>query len=258
MLVVCVGMRRAASTSQYLITREIICGPLAGKDYGYCEDERRLRGALELAGESDSIIKTHKYFSFFNDEELAGRHAKFLGTYRDIREVTVSLMNANNCTFDKVIRDGWLEKEMEKYYRIAGLKSVLMQDYRVFTVPDLRPAITQIAEFLDVGLDDRQTDRIWEKCRVENLKKEVQEYAGTFRYRTIHLLNRVFTRLNPTKKMSNGLITNRNKKNDLHHNHFAPVQSDWRTQLTDGEKSLLKRITSEWLITAGIEKNADW
>lgn len=258
MIAVCMGMRRAASTSQYLVTREIVCGLLAGKDYGYCEDERRLRGAFVSAGERDAIIKTHKYFSFFNDEGLAGKHAKFLGTYRDIREVAVSMMKANNCTFGKVIRDGWLEKEMENYYRIAGLKSVLMQDYRVFTAPDLRPAITRIAEFLDIGLDDRETERIWEKCRVENLKEEVQQYSKTFRYRTIDLINTVFKRLNPTTKMPNGLITNRNKKNDLHHNHFAPVRSDWRTQLTDGEKGQLKRITSEWLIATGIEKNADW
>ena len=179
MLVVCIGLSRSASTLQYNIARELICNRLGGKDLGYSKSKTYIYKILSSSKGGNAIIKTHNYCDFYKEESLVKNNVKFLCTFRDLREVAASVMQAYNANFDR-IKQKDLKREMEKFYKFKQLTPLLMQNYSEL-VTDLKKAITDIGDFLGIVLSENDIQRIYKKCNLDSQRKKIEEYNKKLR-----------------------------------------------------------------------------
>lgn len=262
MLVLCVGLNRSGSTLQYNIARGMICNKFDGNDFGYLNDKRHIYNIVSSLGDykklDHAIIKTHNYYSFYEDDSLANRSKmNFLCTFRDLRDVTLSIMRHHNLTFETVIKREVLQKEIEKYYKFKELRPLLMQNHSDL-LDNLPKAITDIAQFFKIHLSETEVLSLTKEYSLTNQKKQIKKYTSTIRCRLINSINSLFIKLNPTSRRPSGLITNVNKLTWMHYNHIAERTTNWQSQLSASEKHALKPILSDWLIDAGFEKDDSW
>ena len=102
MLIICAGLKRAASTLQYQLCREIISLDKEYIDYGYTRFERDIKKAYKNNDNNTySIIKTHYYFEVYEEYDRYG-NVKILSAFRDLRESSVSAMVAYNKSYDNM------------------------------------------------------------------------------------------------------------------------------------------------------------
>ena len=258
MFVVCVGLSRSASTLQYNIARELVCNKLGGKDFGYSKSKRYIyRIVSSYSKGGNAIIKTHRYCDFYKDELFVKGNVKFLCTFRDLREVTVSIMRAYNASFEDRMKKRDLEIEIERFHKSKQLRPLLIQNYTEL-VTDLEKAVGDIADFLEIDLSENDILRICEDYSRASQKKKIEEYNKTLKCKFVSCINNFFNKVNPTSIKPYGLVINRNKNTGLHFNHIAAAPTDWRTQLNQEQKKTLRAITSDWLIEVGIEKDDNW
>ena len=129
MLVICVGLKRAGSTLQYQLCKELLAINYSLMDYGYTSKEKDLTNSFLNRNNYDcSIIKTHNYF-----DNLKGyseeNNVLILSSYRDLRESSVSQMLAYKKTYSQLIKRGWLQDDINTFYKLKKMNNVLMQDF---------------------------------------------------------------------------------------------------------------------------------
>lgn len=256
MFLLCLGMRRAASSTQYQIARDILFLKQKGDDLGFVQESEAVHRAFQRYGrQGRAILKTHLCCDFFKEADPA--RVRFVSTFRDMRDVVLSFMRGTGYTFERMMASGFLQRELESFAQLKALHPVLMQAYPDFT-DNIPKIIRELAGFLDVGLTPEQEAGLCREHSLENQKRKIEAYSKTFKCRMIKAVNGVFLFLNPTQRARGGLLTNRDTKNDLHVNHFAKTTTDWRTQLSEKQKDALKPVLSSWLIDNGFEYDDAW
>ena len=153
MLVICIGLKRAASTLQYQLCRELLGINNSITDYGYTNSQRDIIKAFnEKNGNKYSIIKTHNYFDILKEYDNRS-DVLLLSSYRDLRESSVSQMLAYKKTYAQLIKGKWLESEMNTFYKLKSINNILIQDYTKLT-NDMENSVLEIAAFLKINVDD--------------------------------------------------------------------------------------------------------
>ncbi len=257
MLVICVGLQRAASTLQYQLCREILKLNKPIIDYGYIRFENGITNAVSKNKHNEfSIIKTHNYFEIYN--KLNNRDdVVFLTSYRDLRETSVSVMEAYDKTYEKLMKDRWLESEMNCFYKQKNLNNILFQEYNKLK-NDLNNSIQQIAYFINVNLSDKSLAKIEKRFNRNAQLKKMNTYRTSKKYKIIFFINRIFNKINPTPYLQRGLILNIDNNSSLHHNHISVNNINWQSFFSKKQKAEIKTIIGNWLVEVGYEKDSNW
>jgi len=257
MLVICVGLIRSASTLQYQLCRELLNKTDHTLiDYWYTEKVKEIEHAINNRNSVPlSIIKTHSYFDIFGSISDCDDIA-FLTSYRDLRESSMSAMEAYKMPFDEVVSSKWFETEMTNLSQLKKLDKILFQNYNQF-IHLLPTAVNDMASFLQINIEFD----INEICRNYNKNSQIEKiekHNSKFRSKIIDKVNRLFQIMNPTNRRKQGLFQNIDPKTTLHHNHINKNDLHWNTYFSRHQKDIMKDIIGDWLIEYGFEKDTSW
>ena len=257
MLVICVGLKRAASTLQYQICKELLSIDFSIMDYGFTSKEKDLKNSLININNYDcSIIKTHNYFNIIKDYSEHS-NVLILSSYRDLRESSVSQMVAYNKTYSQLINRRWLQNEISTFYKLKDIRNILMQDYSSLKT-NLRSSIIEISEYINIKLSDNQLNRILNDYTIESQQKKIDNYTKSNKYKIINLFNNISNKILPSSLLQAGTILNIDKSTSLHYNHINKKELDWQKFYTLEQKEKIKSIIGDWLIDVGYEKDKNW
>jgi hypothetical protein len=257
MLVICIGLKRAASTLQYQLCRELLGINNSITDYGYTSFQRDIIKAFnEKNGNKYSIIKTHNYFDILKEYDNRS-DVLLLSSYRDLRDSSVSQMLAYKKTYAQLIKGKWLESEMNTFYKLKSINNILIQDYTKLT-NDIENSILEIAAFLKINVDDVTLNNIIQNFSKEAQQQKIDNYNKTVKSNIVHIINKIVSSILPVSFLNRGIILNIDKSTSLHYNHINKNRINWESYYSNDQKKEIKSIIGDWLIEVGIEKDYNW
>jgi hypothetical protein len=257
MLIICAGLKRAGSTLQYQLCKEILHKNYSIIDYGYTNNHKDISRAFKNKNDHEcNVIKTHGFFNILKDYSKE-KDVYILSSYRDLRDSSLSQIFAYNKTFSQLIKSEWLQDEMNTYYKLKKIENLLMQDFDVLK-QDLKVSIFQISKYLNIKLDEGTAIKIANNFNIKSQKQKIKKYTKTKKYKYINFLNKIIKRVIPASLLQAGLILNIDKSTYLHHNHINSQKVDWQNFYSIAQKEEIKSIISDWLIELGYEKDANW
>ncbi|MGB3240568.1 MAG: sulfotransferase domain-containing protein, partial [Geitlerinemataceae cyanobacterium] len=231
MLVICCGMLRSGSTLQYQLAVAILEKTGRGSGLG---DPRNV-DCLELANANPSgmmqVLKVHKFQHLQHVEAaIDRRQAKCLYTYRDVRDVAVSLMNMRNIGFEELIfRNQEVQQSLSDFQAWTSFDDVLISRYEEM-VSDIPQEVLRIAKHLNIELSTEDAIAIAENHSLDKQKQRIQQWKQGDDF-------------NPR---------NHEAKSLLHHNHINSGRSQqWCETLTPIQIAYLESLTGTWLRDRG-------
>lgn len=220
-------MLRSGSTLQYQLAVAILEKTGRGSGLG---DPRNV-DCLELANANPSgmmqVLKVHKFKHLQNVEEAIDlRQAKCLYTYRDVRDVAVSLMNMRSIDFEELIfRNKEVQQSLGDFQAWTSLDGVLISRYEDM-VNNLPQEVLRIAKHLNVELSAEEAIAIAENYTLDKQKQRIQQWKQGEDF-------------NPSTHEAKSL---------LHHNHINSGKSQqWSETLTSIQIAYLESLTETWL-----------
>jgi hypothetical protein len=226
MLIICCGMMRSGSTLQYQLTVAIL--EKTGKGTGY--GEIRNSNCQELLEKYSStpmqVVKVHQFRHLKGVKKaIADKQAKGIYSYRDIRDVTVSLMKMRKATFERLIFETREITEcIRDFYNWTNLDEMLISRYEIM-INNLPQEVFKIAEHLNIDISQEDTQEIADNYSIERQKKRIQKWK--------------------TSKSNDNLY---DPKSLLHANHINSGQGNqWNQILTPIQVAYLESISKEWL-----------
>lgn len=244
MFVVCCGMYRAASTWQYQIAAELAEQYLDGRRIGVVNGENLNLVDYQNDRDCVRVLKCHRYHPVF--AQLANsQQAIQIYSYRDIRDVVLSLSWKLATDIAGVIEDGFLPRAIDAYYQWIKLPGTLIQTYDQIT-RDPAFAIREIAQHLGVNIDAGMVQRLVKqyskaanRARTQQLTEQLQA-SGVQLERPEHALAHDPLSL-------------------LHWNHLRDAdQEGWFSQLTIQDILRIYPVVGQWLIDAQFEADDGW
>src|SRR5262249_3726065 len=146
--VFCAGMPRSGSTWQYQVVSHLLeahCGGVRGGFLERPEDFERI--AEQTAGRVPWLtLKMHNGHPSYLAALRDGR-AVVVYSYRDLRDVTFSLMHKMRLSFEELVGQLQLVQCLNDYAFWTGQPHVLCQRYEAI-VSDSAACVTEIASFL--------------------------------------------------------------------------------------------------------------
>ncbi|MGH2412213.1 MAG: sulfotransferase domain-containing protein [Microcystaceae cyanobacterium] len=231
MLVVCCGMMRSGSTLQYQIAVSIV--EKAGKGSGLGEIRQVSCSELEKNNIKNEIqvVKVHK-FEYLKGAKEAIEQGKAVGLYsfRDIRDVTVSLMVMRKTDFDRLIfHNPEIQQCLKDFYAWTSIRGMMISQYEVI-VNNLTEEVLKIANHLKVDLS------------VEDAQAIANEYS----------IKKQRVRIKTWKERSGKNTRTHEPKTLLHYNHINSGQSQqWVNALTPLQIAYLENMAGDWLQMQG-------
>jgi len=176
MYICCAGMVRSGSTLQY----NIVCEVLEQSDHGLRLgwehfDKFHLIRQKHIA-DKYNIFKSH----FLTKEMIAAmlddEASAICYTYRDIRDVCVSIMQKEDRPFTAVYNSKTLDQAIEQFYVIkeSPLRKYI-QAYETM-LNDLRGEITRVADFFGVNLSEDATTRVADGLSIDAQQDKISRY----------------------------------------------------------------------------------
>lgn len=226
MLIICCGMMRSGSTLQYQLTVEIL--EKTGKGTGW--GEIRHGNCHEILGkDSSSLMKVVKVHQFRHlkgvKEAIADKQAKGIYSYRDIRDVTVSLMKMRKATFERLVFEtGEIKECIRDFYNWTNLDDMLISRYDTM-VNNLPQEVLKIAHHLNIDIAQKDAQEIANHYSIEKQKKRIEKWK----------INKVHGNSYDPKSL-------------LHANHINfGKQSQWNEVLTPIQVAYLESMGKDWL-----------
>jgi hypothetical protein len=248
-LVICAGMYRSGSTWQYNIASHLVEQNRRGSRRGFFRAEEFVaKGLAETPIEPDSplrVIKTHDRHDCFA-RLLRNRRAVAVYSYRDLRDVTYSLMPKLRLTFeDLLFRERVLDAAIDNDGFWRNQPHALCQEYgRITSSPDV--CIAEIANHLGIKIG---------RDEAEFLAREYSLHAN--RRRADRLQADLIEQGIDLNDPRNALINDPHTL--LHWNHVRTGRNgSWRQLATPFQKVQLARICGRWLVARGYEKDESW
>lgn len=223
-------MLRSGSTLQYQLAVSILEKTGLGTGIG---DPRHL-DCLELAKASPAtiqVLKVHKFKHLQHVEEaIAQGKAKCLYTYRDIRDVAVSLMNLRKIRFKELIfRNQEVQQSLQDFQAWTSLEGVMISRYEQM-VNNLPQEVLRIAKHLNVELSTEMAIDIAKNHTLEKQKERIRQWQSRDDF-------------NPRTHDGKSL---------LHHNHInSGTSQQWRYTLRPMQIAFLESLTETWLRERG-------
>jgi hypothetical protein len=233
MWILCGGMQRSASTLQYQIASEIV------EFYGLGE-----RVTWYPPKEHPMVFDTHNTFSYYKvfkshvystqiDQEFKNRNALGLYIFRDIRDVLSSMKEKNRCDYSDD--------------QIVTITNQLMKNYRLWTetghtyvskyedaISDLVSEIRNIANYLDVAVDEHFVTKTALQFSIQNQKIAIEACANKSGIVTVNAHNRY------------------DPHSLLHLNHISSGNvGRYKENLSAEQIWIINDLTQTWLLSNG-------
>ncbi|HEU4321796.1 MAG TPA: sulfotransferase domain-containing protein [Roseiflexaceae bacterium] len=246
MLIFCCGMYRSCSTWQYLVASEILESHGLGKRAGFLHTQQDVQNVVNRLDDTDEhlVLKLHSFDPTCAELIRAGK-AIALYSYRDIRDVAVSMAYKVSAPLAELVRNGIIEDAVQSFYRWTSLPGTLVQQYEAI-VASPAEAVYQIAKHLHIELTASQVAAIVEHNSIETNTSRTQRLKEQLEQDGVNL-----------DDPQNALRFDDHTL--LHWNHIRPqAHNDWRSQLSMEELLLLFPLIGTWLKDTGIERDPTW
>ncbi|MDJ0507683.1 MAG: sulfotransferase domain-containing protein [Crocosphaera sp.] len=226
MLIICCGMMRSGSTLQYQLTVEILEKTGKGKGCGEIRNSNCQELLEKDSSTSMQVFKVHQFRHLKGVKKaIADKQAKGIYIYRDIRDVTVSLMKMRKATFERLIFEtGEIKECIRDFYNWTNLDNMLISRYESM-VNNLPQEVLKIAEHLNIDISQEDAQEIADHYSIEQQKKRIKQWKN----------NQVNENLYDPKSL-------------LHGNHISSGQhNQWNKILTPIQVAYLESISKDWL-----------
>ncbi len=239
MWIFCCGMRRSGSTLQYQIATDLVTRRGIGEGLGYVLPEDFEKLAQEHGGDGRfKIVKTHAFLPAAGPLLRRGQ-AKGLYSYRDIRDVIVSLMTMQNVPFAHLRDQGMIYALLKEYDDWLQAGNILVSRYESM-VEDLAGEISRMASFIGVRLEEGEAETMATEYSLERQKERINQFSSEQLVETS-----VGTKVHPTML--------------LHHNHISSGrQGRWQQVLSRSEVALVEHIARDWMRDRGYPFSQSW
>lgn len=244
--VICAGMYRACSTWQYDVVAHLLETYRSGHRLGYLLPEQYVaaRRNRALAGEIGvcptgcwTVFKSHDAAGCFARSVSEGR-ARVIYAYRDVRDVTFSLMHKRSLTFEALLRQGMIHQVLANDRFWTRQPGVLIQRYdRILADPV--GSVCELAAFLEITLEPGEAERIADEYSLASNKARTDALRRQLEQQGVDL-----------SQAANALICH--GATLLHWNHVRDGSSgSWYGESTPRQRRVFARLCGPWLSAHG-------
>jgi Sulfotransferase domain len=235
MWVLCCGMLRAGSTWQYLVASDLVERRLGGRRAGFA-GLHLIREAYQKAlDKKPRIIKMHDWDPAWSSL-LSEDGARGLYAYRDLRDVTFSMMHKRAWSFERVIESGFLKRVIANDAFWRSQPNVLVQRYEAI-IADYATAVREIALHLAVPVSAQECARIAASFSISRNRQRLEEFRDSLP---------ASIDLNDPKN-----VQVRDTATQLHWNHIREGDPSWQELATPSQARLLEDACGDWLAANG-------
>ena len=235
MWIICAGMKRSASTWQYMVASHIVEEHLHGRRCGFAGFH------LIQEAEMKATDKVPRIFKFHGKNVALGLLAEsgaasVIYCYRDIRDVAVSLMEKMSVDFEHLMGLRILERlvEGDKFWR--NQRAVLVQRYERIVTNSIE-SIFEIANHLGVDVALGYVEDLAARYSLEKNKARCRSIADSLERDGLNLTQHYAT-----------APCFRDTFSELHWNHISSGNSErWRIQLSLEQQRKLNDMFKDWL-----------
>ncbi|MCC7369329.1 MAG: sulfotransferase domain-containing protein [Chloroflexi bacterium] len=237
MFVLCVGLYRSGSTWQYQVASDLIEQHRHGQRLGFLNSV-----PPELS--NWAVLKWHDPNQEFA-RLLARGQALALYCYRDLRDVTFSLMHKASCSFEDLVAGKRIFACCWADAFWSSQTNTLVQRYEAI-IDDPYKAVREIAAHLGIAVEADEVDALVARYsfaanaqRVQDLAKNISEPERNLARQEHALVH------DPTSL--------------LHWNHVRKGEiGGWRHEATPMQRLILAEHVGDWLIRRGYETDMMW
>lgn len=247
MFVLCVGMWRSCSTWQYLVASHLVVEHCSGVKLGRVKGRRFAAHQRRLDPDQWYVLKNHDGHDSFA-RALASGQARALYSYRDLRDVTYSLIHLCKSSFEHevVVRQMVRRCVANDRYWLAQ-PGVLCQRFEDL-IADPVAGVRQIADHLELALADGEADKIAAEYSFKSVQRRTQQFTEQLRAQGI----------DPSAPSSKIFYAKQDGM-PLAWNHVREGRAGgWQVQSTPVERVILDAHCGDWLIERGYERDHAW
>jgi len=170
MWIFCCGAPRSGSTLQYNIAATLVERSHLGKRIGYINpiDFDKIQ-KLHKNVDSYLVLKCHE-LSESMISEVKTNNAFVLYTYRDVRDVVVSMIKKFGRDFQYYLDDGFIENYLKFDDSIKGMTSAYISKYEE-TIENLRQEIKNVSIFLKIEISNLELKQMVDEFSLTKLKE---------------------------------------------------------------------------------------
>lgn len=231
MWVFCGGMFRSASTVQYQIASHVVESACRGHRLPFdAEPDFTAEPPGSRAAAEYLVYKAHGVSEAMRSQVERGRGV-VLTVHRDIRDVVVSAMRKNACSFRSLWRAGKLSYWTRRFEEWAALPGALVSRYDSLAV-DLAEEVRRIAGHLGLDVGDAKRREIANLYAIDRQRERTEAFRAE--------------RGDDRSKYDPHTL--------LHHNHIASgATGDYRSVLRAVEIRAVEEECGEWMARWGYE-----
>jgi FkbM family methyltransferase len=235
---ICCGMSRSGSTLQYQIIKDLFSINNIGTPIGYLNGKDLLKRIInEKKSEKHFLVKCHDYIKL--PEEIDQTCIDYIYSYRDIRDVVVSIMQKENKSFNEVLTPYFSQSLLENQLKIEAIKHLYVSRYNNLT-SNLHEEIFRLAIFLQIDFEKKQLEKLATKYSLENQRKKINEIdfenEGIQKYGAKYSKETLFHKNHITSGECG------NYKQALTSLEIAIIQKQWKNWLSDHNFPLYKTL----------------
>ncbi|WP_199336936.1 sulfotransferase domain-containing protein [Oscillatoria sp. FACHB-1407] len=219
---------------QFQVTTELVQSKEAGRVVGWIDAKRfsEVRDAYPDT-QAFKVIKVHECTDAIQSEFLRG-NAIGIYTFRDIRDVYVSMMRQRLKSFADIWQEGFLEACLDNYKKWTELPNVLVSKYEEI-MSDLSHEVCRIASHLSISLPATASEAIANNYSLDVQQARIEQFKEKL----------LQTPLNPDDHRQ--MVDYHDEKTLLHMNHIDSAKvGRWRNDLTDLEIAHIEEKVREW------------
>ena len=239
-------MCRSCSTWQYEIASDLIERHRQGPRIGYLTGDDFATYAETAEAENGwQVLKSHDRHPSFAALLEQGR-ALALYSYRDLRDVTYSMMHKWQTSFEDVIEQRKLIEMCllnDEFW--TGQPGVMSQRYCEVVMNPVA-GIEQIAEHLGIRMESGEATELESKYSLEANRQRANALRNTLEQERVDLTD-----------PRNSLLSDPHTL--VHWNHVRTGRAgSWRQVATLPQRIRLAQLCAPWLIARGYEKDDSW
>jgi hypothetical protein len=254
MYAICAGMLRSCSTWQYMVVSHFVEHFKHGVRLGFVDAEQyitikaREREYKKLAGSSSDrwhVVKVHEEDQEFGLDLESGR-ALAVYSFRDLRDVTFSLMRLRKISFDELVFEHrTLETIMKSHAFWMSQPNTLTQQYEQIVRKPVE-TIQQLATHLGISLPSRVCSSLAGEYSLDANRRRTEALAARLKAEGVDLSDPVNFEAHDNESR-------------LHWNHISDGRVGiWRGLATEEHYAVFERILGQWLVEHGYERKKSW
>lgn len=191
------------------------------------------------------VVKVHGADQEFANDLESGR-ALAVYSFRDLRDVTFSLMRLRNTSFDKLLFENRaLEAIMNNHAFWMSRPHTLVQQYEIMVRKPVH-SIRQLGRHLGICLPPKVCSSLAHKYSLDANRRKAEALTARFKHEG--------------RDLSDPLnIEAQDKESCLHWNHiFDGRVGIWRELATEEQRAVFQELFGQWLVDHGYERVSSW